>query len=68
MARFVWPFKFQMWKQKFQPCSRPVQRCFLSQHACAFRDRNARIETPDGMQVTLYQVVIPEEQQNEERS
>jgi catechol 2,3-dioxygenase-like lactoylglutathione lyase family enzyme len=31
-------------------------------------DRNARIETPDGMQVTLYQVGIPEEQQNEERS
>ncbi len=24
-------------------------------------DRNARIETPDGMQVTLYQVGIPEE-------
>ena len=31
-------------------------------------DRNARIETPDGMQVTLYQVGNPEEQQNEERS
>ena len=31
-------------------------------------DRNARIETPDGMQVTLYEVVIPEEHQNEERS
>ena len=31
-------------------------------------DRNARIETPDGMQATLYQVEIPEEQQNEERS
>ena len=30
-------------------------------------DRNARIETPDGMQVTLYQVGIPEDQQNEER-
>ena len=25
-------------------------------------DRNARIETPDGMQVTLYQVSAPEEQ------
>ena len=24
-------------------------------------DRNARIETPDGMQVTLYQVLAPEE-------
>jgi catechol 2,3-dioxygenase-like lactoylglutathione lyase family enzyme len=31
-------------------------------------DRNARIETPDGMQVTLYQVGIQEEQQSEERS
>jgi catechol 2,3-dioxygenase-like lactoylglutathione lyase family enzyme len=31
-------------------------------------DRNARLETPDGMQVTLYQIEIPEEQQNEERS
>ena len=31
-------------------------------------DRNARIETPDGMQVTLYEVGIPEDQQNEERS
>ncbi len=31
-------------------------------------DRNARIETPDGMQVTLYEVGIPEEQQNNERS
>ena len=26
-------------------------------------DRNARVETPDGMQVTLYQVATPEEQQ-----
>jgi hypothetical protein len=31
-------------------------------------DRNARIETPDGMQVTLYQVSIPEELQNDVRS
>jgi catechol 2,3-dioxygenase-like lactoylglutathione lyase family enzyme len=31
-------------------------------------DRNARIEAPDGMQVTLYEVGIPEERQNEERS
>jgi catechol 2,3-dioxygenase-like lactoylglutathione lyase family enzyme len=30
-------------------------------------DRNARIETPDGMQVTLYQVAAPEELQDEER-
>jgi lactoylglutathione lyase len=30
-------------------------------------DRNARIETPDGMQVTLYQVAAPEEQQDEQR-
>ena len=29
-------------------------------------DRNARIETPDGMQVTLYQVGTPEEHQNEQ--
>jgi catechol 2,3-dioxygenase-like lactoylglutathione lyase family enzyme len=29
-------------------------------------DRNARIETPDGMQVTLYQVATPEEHQNEQ--
>jgi lactoylglutathione lyase len=28
-------------------------------------DRNARIETPDGMQVTLYQVSNPEEEQND---
>lgn len=28
-------------------------------------DRNARLETPDGMQVTLYQVAAPEEQQDE---
>jgi len=31
-------------------------------------DRNARRETPDGMQVTLYEAGIPEEQQNNERS
>jgi len=30
-------------------------------------DHNARIETPDGMQVTLYQVSIPKEEQREER-
>jgi len=29
-------------------------------------DRNARVETPDGMQVTLYQVVPPEEQQGKQ--
>jgi catechol 2,3-dioxygenase-like lactoylglutathione lyase family enzyme len=28
-------------------------------------DRNARVETPDGMQVTLYQVVPPEAPQDE---
>ncbi len=28
-------------------------------------DRNARIETPEGMQVTLYEIAPPEEQQNE---
>lgn len=29
-------------------------------------DRNARIEAPDGMQVTLYQVASPEEQQDDQ--
>ena len=28
-------------------------------------DRNSRLETPDGMQVTLYEIASPEEQQNE---
>ncbi len=28
-------------------------------------DRNARLETPDGMQLTLFQVAPPEEQQDE---
>ena len=54
-----------MWKQKFRPCMRLVQRYSHAQYACAFRDRNARIETPDGMQVTLYQVSNPEEEQND---
>ena len=30
-------------------------------------DRNARIETPDGMQVTLFQVAIPDEQLKEQQ-
>ncbi len=30
-------------------------------------DHNAQIETPDGMQVTLYQIAAPEEQQDEQR-